>query len=315
MTWTPCIRLERLLEAHDCAGLKTLVLAFFARIPYQWYTNSTIANYEGFYAGVFYSYFATLGYDVAVEESSSHGRLDMAVRAAGHVYLFEFKVAEMAPPGSALAQLRERRYADKYRATGEPVHLVNSGEAAAGVTLTGPVGGAANTTVYLAAPPSGTISADGATVTANRSSSAMVPVAVGADNDAPRGPISFRIRVSVSSATLSSIRPTSTIPTATEGRSLVTTPPAEDMHDVPVPRDGKTRRTAILQRPAISLEAAVGHYCQVLTPVIAVVLVVSATTSKNTLAPLDRSSSPSTHCCPVCTGVLTVANYCATLYG
>ena len=31
-----------------------------------------------------------LGYDITVEESSSHGRLDMAVRAAGHVYLFEF---------------------------------------------------------------------------------------------------------------------------------------------------------------------------------------------------------------------------------
>ena len=30
----------------------------------------------------------------------------------------------MAPPGSALAQLRERRYADKYRATGDPIHLV-----------------------------------------------------------------------------------------------------------------------------------------------------------------------------------------------
>ena len=49
-----------------------------------------------------------------VEESSSHGRVDMAVRTAGHVYLFEFKVAEMAPPGSALAQLQQRRYADKY---------------------------------------------------------------------------------------------------------------------------------------------------------------------------------------------------------
>ena len=45
-------------------------------------------------------------------------------RAAGRVYLFEFKVAEMAPPGSALAQLRERRYADKYRAGGQPIHLV-----------------------------------------------------------------------------------------------------------------------------------------------------------------------------------------------
>ena len=68
---------------------------------------------------MFYSYFAALGYDIAVEESSSRGRLDMAVRTAGHVYLFEFKVAEMAPPGSALAQLQERRYADKYRASGE----------------------------------------------------------------------------------------------------------------------------------------------------------------------------------------------------
>ena len=118
------IRLARLLEAHDCAGLKELFLAFFASIPYQWYTNNDIADYEGFYASVFYSYFAALGYEIAVEESSSHGRLDMAVRAAGHVYLFEFKVAEMAPPGSALAQLQERRYADKYRAAGDPIHLI-----------------------------------------------------------------------------------------------------------------------------------------------------------------------------------------------
>ena len=118
------IRLARLLEAHDCAGLETLFHAFFASIPYQWYTNNHIADYEGFYASVFYSYFAALGYDIAVEESSSHGRLDMAVRTAGHVYLFEFKVAEMAPPGSALAQLQERRYADKYRAGGEPIHLI-----------------------------------------------------------------------------------------------------------------------------------------------------------------------------------------------
>ena len=118
------IRLARLLETHDCAGLKELFHAFFASIPYEWYTNNDIADYEGFYASVFYSYFAALGYQIAVEESSSHGRLDMAVRTDGHVYLFEFKVVEMAPPGSALAQLRERGYADKYRAEGEPIHLI-----------------------------------------------------------------------------------------------------------------------------------------------------------------------------------------------
>ena len=48
----------------------------------------------------------------------------MAVRAAGHVYLFEFKVVEMASPGSALAQLQQRRYADKHRAAGAPIHLI-----------------------------------------------------------------------------------------------------------------------------------------------------------------------------------------------
>ena len=117
-------RLARLLEAHDCAGLKELFHAFFASIPYHWYTNNHLADYEGFYASVFYSYFAALGYDVVVEEASSHGRLDLALRTAGHVYLFEFKVVELAPPGSALAQLQERRYADKYRATGAPIHLV-----------------------------------------------------------------------------------------------------------------------------------------------------------------------------------------------
>jgi len=118
------IRLSRLLAAGDTASMKGLFHAFFASIPYQWCTSNDIADYEGFYASVFYSYFAALGYDIAVEESTSHGRLDMAVRAAGRVYLFEFKVAEMSPPGSALTQLHERRYADKYRATGEPIHLV-----------------------------------------------------------------------------------------------------------------------------------------------------------------------------------------------
>ena len=118
------MRLARLLAAHDCAGLQELFHAFFASIPYHWYTNNDIANYEGYYASVFYSYFAALGYEIAVEESSSHGRLDMAVRTDGHVYLFEFKVAEMAPPGSALAQLQERDYAAKYRGRGEPIHLI-----------------------------------------------------------------------------------------------------------------------------------------------------------------------------------------------
>ena len=118
------VRLYRLLEANDFVGLETLFHAFFASIPYEWYTNNDFARYEGYYASVFYSYFAGLGLDIAVEDSSSHGRLDMAVLFNDHVYLFEFKVVEMASAGAAMAQLKERRYADKYRALRQPIYLI-----------------------------------------------------------------------------------------------------------------------------------------------------------------------------------------------
>ena len=73
---------------------------------------------------MFYSYFAGLGLDVRVEDSTSHGRLDMAVLFNDNVYLFEFKVVEMASEGAAMAQLQERGYADKYRALEQPIYLI-----------------------------------------------------------------------------------------------------------------------------------------------------------------------------------------------
>ena len=127
------LRLHRLLRANDFEGMRALFHAFFASIPHQWYTSACprmgesgndIASYEGFYASVFYSYFAGLGLDITVEDSTSHGRLDMAVRFNANVYLFELKVVEVAGEGAAMAQLKERRYADKYRGAGEPIHLV-----------------------------------------------------------------------------------------------------------------------------------------------------------------------------------------------
>ncbi len=117
-------RLRRLLAARDFAGLEALFRAFFAGIPYEWHTRNDIARYEGYYATVFYAWFAAAGLEPAAEESSSRGRVDLAVRYRGTVYLFEFKVVELEPEGAALAQLRARGYADKYRASGEPIHLI-----------------------------------------------------------------------------------------------------------------------------------------------------------------------------------------------
>ena len=118
------VRLYRLLESNDFAGLETLFHAFFASIPYEWYTNNDIAHFEGYYASVFYSYFAGLGLTITVEDSSSHGRLDMAVHFNDTIYLFEFKVIELASGGGAMAQLQAKRYADKYRGLGQPIYLI-----------------------------------------------------------------------------------------------------------------------------------------------------------------------------------------------
>ena len=112
------------LRANDFAGLRALFEAFFASIPHDWHRKNDIARYEGYYASVFYSHFAALGLDVAVEDGSSRGRLDLAVRFNDQVYLFEFKVVELAPEGAAMAQLKAKGYADKYRGLGQPIHLV-----------------------------------------------------------------------------------------------------------------------------------------------------------------------------------------------
>ena len=73
---------------------------------------------------MFYSYLAAQGLDLAAEESSARGRADMALRYGGRVCLFEFKTVEKAPEGGALAQIKEKGYADKYRHLGEPIHLI-----------------------------------------------------------------------------------------------------------------------------------------------------------------------------------------------
>ncbi len=121
---TQGIRLRELLAANDFKGLEALFQALFSAIPHDWHRKNDIARFEGYYASVFYSHLAATGLDVTVEDSGSQGRADLTVRSNGRIYILEFKVVEQAPEGAAMAQLKARRYADKYRASGEPIHLI-----------------------------------------------------------------------------------------------------------------------------------------------------------------------------------------------
>ena len=116
--------LEELLVRGDLTGLERRIRALYDSIPYEWHTRNEIARYEGYYASVFYGYVSGLDLEVTVEDSSNRGRLDMAVQTGGQVYLFEFKAWQENHSGAALAQLKERDYAAKYRHLGLPIHLV-----------------------------------------------------------------------------------------------------------------------------------------------------------------------------------------------
>ena len=115
---------DLLLAANDLPALKPLFHAFFATIPHDWYRNSPIAQYEGYYASIFYSHFAALGLDIRLEDATNQGRIDMTVLFNGHVYIFEFKAVDGNAGGGALEQIKRNHYADKYRARGEPIHLI-----------------------------------------------------------------------------------------------------------------------------------------------------------------------------------------------
>lgn len=65
-----------------------------------------------------------MGLDLTPEDATSRGRLDLTLHFNGAVWLFEFKVVELVPEGRALQQTKDRGYADKYHALGQPIHAI-----------------------------------------------------------------------------------------------------------------------------------------------------------------------------------------------
>jgi len=119
-------RLYDIMDAGDTGALRALVHSFFASIPNDWYRKNRISEFEGYYASVVYAYFASVGYEVIPEDVTNRGRIDLTVKTQTGIWIFEFKVRGLDRSGdkSPLEQLRERGYAEKYRADGRTVRQV-----------------------------------------------------------------------------------------------------------------------------------------------------------------------------------------------
>lgn len=92
--------------------LKLAFKAFFAGIPHDWYRKNNIAEFEGFYSAMFYSFFAALGFDLIAEDTTNKGKIDLSLFFESTIFIFEFKMKNNQK--NALLQIKEKKYHEKY---------------------------------------------------------------------------------------------------------------------------------------------------------------------------------------------------------
>ena len=124
--------MARFLADNDFGEFEAELSSFFSSIPNEWYARNPMQRYEGFYASMVYACLTAIGVEVTGEESTSLGRSDLVVEHAGEVFVMEFKVAEQpeveaevkAEAADAIAQIRSKDYAGKYRHRRGKIHLL-----------------------------------------------------------------------------------------------------------------------------------------------------------------------------------------------
>ncbi len=112
------------LNENSFDQLKIILGSHFASIPHDWYRKNDIANYEGFYASVVYSYLAALGYELIAEDVTNHGKIDLTIIMPDKILIFEFKLIKHGTAAEAIIQIKTKGYPDKYQAKNKPIYLI-----------------------------------------------------------------------------------------------------------------------------------------------------------------------------------------------
>ena len=99
----------------DLDQIKSLINSLLAGLPEEAYRKTA----EGLFHGLIHFVFQLLGMYIKSEVHSSRGRADSVVETATHVFIFEFKFQKTAAAG--LQQIKDKKYADKYRASNKTI--------------------------------------------------------------------------------------------------------------------------------------------------------------------------------------------------
>ena len=112
-------KLYQNLIAEDSEALKKNLQNFIRNVPYVLHQDK-----EVFYQSMLYALFILTGFDVAVEEYTNIGRIDILCKLPNQIYIFELKLNQTA--GAALAQIKHKEYYAKYLSLypNRQVHIV-----------------------------------------------------------------------------------------------------------------------------------------------------------------------------------------------
>jgi len=118
------IGLIEAFENKQVEKLKDILHRFFASIPHDWYRKNDIDSYEGFYASIVYAFFNGAGLNVIAEDNTNKGQIDLSVFNQDSAYIVEFKVVEDKEEHSALKQIKEKKYYEKYIGKYDEIYLI-----------------------------------------------------------------------------------------------------------------------------------------------------------------------------------------------
>ena len=107
------------LQEADFETFFAQVRALFAHLPYG-STEDRVP--EAAYQRILYVLLSACTFRVTAEDRQAQGRADIVVESDERVFIFELKVDKSA--AEALAQIKANGYAEPYRASGKPIHLI-----------------------------------------------------------------------------------------------------------------------------------------------------------------------------------------------
>ena len=107
------------VRGGDISGFMTRLESFFANTPYD-----LIKDTENHYQNVLFILCNLCGLYTKAEFHTSNGRVDMTIETPDYVYVFEFKYNGTAE--EAMAQIKEKNYAQPFMASGKKIALIGA---------------------------------------------------------------------------------------------------------------------------------------------------------------------------------------------